>query len=261
MTITAGIDLGSRAVKAVLYDAGRRVVVAARVADATGDHRSDADLILSALLRAARLKPSRLAAVILTGYGRHTADLDGDVVTEIACHAAGARALFARARTVIDIGGQDSKAVYLGADGKVGDFAMNDRCAAGTGRFLETMALALGLSVEQLGQHALDAQGTAVRLSSVCTVFAESEVVALIARGESSQRVALGIHEAIVRRVGSMLRRLGVSERMVFAGGVARNACMCQLLAQEMALPLAVPDNPQTVGALGAALYAARQVT
>ena len=98
-----------------------------------------------------------------------------------------------------------------------------------------------------------------MRLSSVCTVFAESEVVALIARGESSQRVALGIHQAIVRRVGSMLRRLGVRERLVFAGGVARNVCMRQLLAQELATPLAVPDNPQTVGALGAALYAARQ--
>ena len=182
-------------------------------------------------------------------------------MTEIKAYAIGAHHLYPDVQTVLDIGGQDSKVIRVRPDGSVAQFEMNDRCAAGTGRFLETMALALGLSVEQLGQHALDAQGTAVRLSSVCTVFAESEVVALIARGESSQRVALGIHEAIVRRVGSMLRRLGVSERMVFAGGVARNACMCQLLAQEMALPLAVPDNPQTVGALGAALYAARQVT
>jgi predicted CoA-substrate-specific enzyme activase len=132
--------------------------------------------------------------------------------------------------------------------------------AAGTGHFLEYMARASGLSLEQFSQHALEAGGQAVRLSSTCTVFAESEVVSLIGRGEDSRRVALGIHRAITSRVGAMARRVGVQGRFVFAGGVANNPCMRQLLSEELGVPLTVPDSPQTVGALGAALHAAKSV-
>jgi predicted CoA-substrate-specific enzyme activase len=251
--LTAGLDIGSRTIALVEWD-GERAVREEVVF--TGP---------DPLANSRRLIEGRVYdRLVATGYGRHLAaerDLAGEVMTEIKAYAIGAHHLYPDVQTVLDIGGQDSKVIRVRPDGSVAQFEMNDRCAAGTGRFLETMALALGLSVEQLGQHALDAEGAAVRLSSVCTVFAESEVVALIARGESSQRVALGIHQAIVRRVGSMLRRLGVGERLVFAGGVARNVCMRQLLAQELATPLAVPNNPQTVGALGAALYAAQQAT
>jgi predicted CoA-substrate-specific enzyme activase len=156
----------------------------------------------------------------------------------------------------LDIGGQDSKVIRVGREGRVLRFEMNDRCAAGTGRFLENMAHALGMTVDEFGPHALAADGVAVRVSSMCTVFAESEVVSLIARGEDSHRVALGLHQAIVDRVGGMVRRVGVQERFVFAGGVAQNACLQQLFAEALAVPLTVPDNPQTVGALGAALHA-----
>ncbi len=135
---------------------------------------------------------------------------------------------------------------------------MNDHCAAVTGRFLENMALALGLSIEQLGQHAQGADRKAARLSSMYTVFAESEVVSLIGRGEDSHRVTLGFHQVIVKRLGAMIRSVGTQERFIFAGSVAYNPCIQQLLAQELSISLTVPSNPQTVGALGAALWAAK---
>jgi (R)-2-hydroxyacyl-CoA dehydratese activating ATPase len=144
--------------------------------------------------------------------------------------------------------------------GGVAHFEMNDRCAAGTGRFLENMARAFGMEFDQFSQHALEAQGPAVRLSSTCTVFAESEVVSLIGRGQDSRRIALGIHQAIVNRVGAMVKRVGLEQRFIFAGGGARSLCLRQLMAQELGVPLSVPDNPQTVGALGAALHAAKSM-
>lgn len=145
-------------------------------------------------------------------------------------------------------------------NGAVGRFAMNDRCAAGTGRFLEMMALVLGLGIQEMGEHALEADSEALRLSSMCTVFAESEVVSLIGRGEDSHRVAPGIHQAIVTRVSALVRRVGVQDRLIFAGGVAYNRCLQRLLAEELGVALTIPENPQTVGALGAALYAAHQL-
>jgi predicted CoA-substrate-specific enzyme activase len=159
---------------------------------------------------------------------------------------------------VLDIGGQDSKAIRIGPAGRVLRFEMNDRCAAGTGRFLENMARTLGMEIEAFGEHALQAGGRPVRISSMCTVFAASEVVSLIARGADSRRVALGLHQAIVDRVGGMVRRVGVQERFVFAGGVAYNPCLQRLFAEALKTPLTVPDEPQIVGALGAALHAGR---
>jgi predicted CoA-substrate-specific enzyme activase len=135
-------------------------------------------------------------------------------------------------------------------------FEMNDRCAAGTGRFLENMAHTLRLSAEEFGRHGLAADGPGVRLSNMCAVFAESEVVSLIGRGEDSRRVALGVHEAIAERLGSMIIRVGLRPRFVFAGGGARNSCLRRLLADRFDVEITVPDNPQIVGALGAALYA-----
>jgi predicted CoA-substrate-specific enzyme activase len=138
---------------------------------------------------------------------------------------------------------------------------MNDKCAAGTGRFLENMALALDLNIEQLGPHALEASGKGVVLSSMCTVFAESEVVSLIGRGEDSHSVALGIHQSIVNRVCAVVRRVGYHPRFVFAGGVALNPCMRQLIEHELKIPVSVPADPQIVGALGAAIQAANNLS
>nr|HID14011.1 3-hydroxyacyl-ACP dehydratase [Anaerolineae bacterium] len=250
--LVAGLDVGSRTIALVEWD-GRRVIRAEVVDTGTDPLTNGRSLIQGRTY-------DRLVA---TGYGRHLAAeraLADEVITEIRAYAVGAHHLYPDVRTVLDVGGQDSKAILVGPDGWVVRFEMNDRCAAGTGRFLENMARTLGLSVDQFGEHALAAGGEAVRLSSMCTVFAESEVVSLIGRGEDSRRVALGIHRAIASRLGAMVRRVGLRERFVFAGGVAHNPCLQRLLAEELGMPLTVPDNPQTVGALGAALHAARQV-
>ena len=259
MKITAGIDLGSRAVKAILLDTGRRVVVAGHVADATGDHRGDAERILKILLGEAGLRPSQIGAVILTGYGRHTADLEGEVVTEITCHAVGARALFPQARTVIDIGGQDSKSIYLAADGTVKDFAMNDRCAAGTGRFLEVVAGILGTDIEGMAGLAAEARRE-LEISSTCVVFAESEVIGLLAKGVGKSEIAAGIHRAIARRVAGLAERRRFEAPVVFTGGVALNRAMVTALGRELKERLLVPKDPRLTGALGAALLAARKL-
>ncbi len=249
--LTAGLDIGSRTIALVEWN-GSKVVRAEVVYTGT-------DLLENSRRLMRRRSYDRLVA---TGYGRHLAaerELADEVITEIKAYAIGAHHLCPDVQTVLDVGGQDCKVIQVKPDGGVVRFEMNDRCAAGTGRFLENMALALGLNIEQFDQHALVADGEAVRLSSMCTVFAESEVVSLVARGEDSHRVALGIHQAIVGRLVSMVRRVGVREKFMFAGGVAHSSCMQRLLAKELDVPLTVPNNPQTVGALGAALHAAER--
>lgn len=247
----AGLDIGSRTIALAEWDGSR--VVRAAVVDTGSDPLGNARRLLEG---------RRYDRLIATGYGRHLAianQLGDEAITEIKAYALGAYQLYPDVQTVVDIGGQDSKVIAVGPGGRVIRFEMNDRCAAGTGRFLENMARALGMDVETFGPHALAAQGQAVTISSTCTVFAESEVVSLLARGEDSRRVALGLHQAIVDRLGGMIRRVGVRQRFVFAGGVAHNPCMRALLAQALDVPLAVPDDPQVVGALGAALYAAAE--
>jgi len=251
--LTAGLDIGSRTIALVEWD-GRQIVREEVTYTGTDPSGNSQRLI----------RGHTYDKIIATGYGRHLAAeraMADEVITEIKAYAIGAYHLYPDVRTVLDIGGQDSKVILLKQDGTVAQFEMNDRCAAGTGRFLENMALALELSIEQLGQHALANNGKSVRLSSMCTVFAESEVVSLIGRGEDSHSVALGIHQAIVDRVSAMVRRVGVKPTLVFAGGVANNPCMCQLLTRELGIPVTVPKNPQTVGALGAALYAAQRLS
>ena len=250
--LVAGLDIGSRTIALVEWD-GRQVVREEVVFTGTDP-----------LGNSLRLIGGRTYDhLVATGYGRHLAAekaLAHKVISEIRAYSAGAFHLYPDVRTVLDIGGQDCKAILVGPGGNVLQFEMNDRCAAGTGRFLENMASALETDVERLGHHALAAGGESVRLSSMCTVFAESEVVSLIGRGVDSHRVALGIHQSVADRVAGMVRRVGVHRRFVFAGGVARNPCMQELLARQMGIPLTVPDSPQTVGALGAAIHAARRV-
>jgi predicted CoA-substrate-specific enzyme activase len=248
--LVTGLDIGSRTIALVDWD-GRRIVRAEVVntgTDPAGNAR-------------ALLEGRRQDRLVATGYGRHLAlerELADEVISEIKAYAVGAYHLYGDVGTVLDIGGQDSKVIRVGPAGRVLRFEMNDRCAAGTGRFLENMAHTLGMKIEEFGPHALQANGHPVRISSMCTVFAESEVVSLLARGEDSHRVALGLHQAIVDRVGGMIRRVGVEERFVFAGGVAYNPCLQQLFAESLEIPLTVPEEPQIVGALGAALHAAQ---
>jgi predicted CoA-substrate-specific enzyme activase len=239
-----GLDIGSRSVDAVWLEEGHPVDAA--VADSGFDPQAVARSFVE---RGAH------DALVATGYGRHAAReaFGCEVVTEIKAYATGAHSLFSAASSVLDIGGQDTKVISLGAGGKVVDFEMNDKCAAGTGKFLEVMARALGFDLERMAAEALSgAEG--VRISSMCTVFAESEVTGLVHRGEDRAAIARGLHDSIAGRTLGSLRRLGAGGPLVFAGGVAKNAAMVALIREGFDGEVLVPENAQTLGALGAAL-------
>ncbi len=195
--------------------------------------------------------------MMATGYGRQLAEIefDSQTVTEIKAYATGIRHLFPDATTILDIGGQDCKVISLFENGKIKKFEMNDRCAAGTGKFLEIMAKTLGFEIDQFGERALESRKE-IQINSMCTVFAESEVISLISRGEKRNDIALGLHKSVAKRSISMLRRIGTNGSLVFAGGVAKNKCMIHLIEGLLNQKIVVPDNPQIVGAYGAAILA-----
>jgi predicted CoA-substrate-specific enzyme activase len=246
MARTLGLDIGSRTIDAVWLEDGR--VTDSVVCD-TGHEPS---AVIAPLLE--RHSFDRMVA---TGYGRHVArdTFGAAVVTEIKAYALGAHALFPAASSILDIGGQDTKVISLGPDGLVTDFEMNDKCAAGTGKFLEVMARALGYSIGELGGAALEVND-GVKISSMCTVFAESEVTGLVHKGEDRRRIARGLHESIARRTVGSLKRVGARGPLVFAGGVANNPAMIALIGEGFAGEVVVPAQAQTVGAYGAALSA-----
>jgi len=241
----AGLDIGSRTIVLVELDGEIKDF---RVIDAGPNPLQRCQALVAG---------KAYTRLVATGYGRRLAlnGLAQDTVSEIKAYAVGARYLYPDCHTVIDVGGQDCKVTRLADIGDVQRFEMNDRCAAGTGAFLEAMARTLEMPIEELGEHALAGTGP-VRINSLCTVFAQSEVVSLIARGADSRDIALGVHEAIATRVAGMARRLSPKERVVFAGGGALNRCLRQLLSQKLGLDVTVPEQPQIVGALGAALVA-----
>lgn len=243
-----GLDIGSRSVDAVWLVEGR--IVDAAVADSGFDPASVA---------AAFVDRGAHDLIVATGYGRHVAreSFGAEVVTEIKAYGIGASTLFPQARSVLDIGGQDTKVIALRPDGRVADFEMNDKCAAGTGKFLEVMAKALGFTLEELGEASI-AAGSGVQISSMCTVFAESEVTGLVHRGEDRGRIARGLHESIARRTLGALKRVGAEGPLVFAGGVARNPAMVALVREGFGGDVLVPAEAQIVGAYGAALSAGR---
>jgi predicted CoA-substrate-specific enzyme activase len=243
---TVGIDIGSRMTKVVRLENG--ALTHSEVFDTGHDP-------LGRLREALRGMDGQ--AAVATGYGRHLAQahLDCPTVTEIRACARVAGHLTPGCESAIDIGGQDCKAIELKPAGGFGRFEMNDRCAAGTGRFLEVMAQALGFALDEFGGGA-EAADRPVAINCMCTVFAESEVVSLIARGEDRRRIALGLHLATVRRVAAMASRVDLGARAVFVGGVARNPCMARLLAEELPCEVTVPDRPELAVAIGAALIA-----
>jgi predicted CoA-substrate-specific enzyme activase len=243
-----GLDIGSRTVDAVWVEDGR--VIDAVVLDSGFDPQTVAATLVAR---------NGHDALVATGYGRHAAReaFGAQVVTEIKAYALGASALHPGSASVLDIGGQDTKVIALNKVGGVADFEMNDKCAAGTGRFLEVMARALGFEIEGLGRAALAADA-GVRISSMCTVFAESEVTGLVHRGEDRGRIARGLHESIATRTLGSLTRIGACGPLVFAGGVAKNPAMARLVADGFAGEVIVPADSQIVGAYGAALHGER---
>jgi (R)-2-hydroxyacyl-CoA dehydratese activating ATPase len=250
--LTCGLDIGARTTKAVLLADGR--VIAAVVEDTGGGPAATARRVFEEALRQAGA--GRVDLAVATGYGRGGLEFAPVTVTEITCQARGVRHLLPQACGILDVGGQDTKAIALDGEGRVRDFLMNDRCAAGTGRFLEVMAGVFGVSLHEAGRLAL-AAAEPLPISSTCTVFAESEVVSLRAAGHSCEAILAGVHASVARRLKGMADRLALEGPVAFTGGVARDPAAVEAVRRTLALEVLVPDSPQTTGALGAALVAA----
>ncbi|MCZ7358168.1 MAG: acyl-CoA dehydratase activase [Candidatus Methanoperedens sp.] len=252
--IFAGVDVGSLTTKSVIVSNG---TILGHGLIPTGINTEENGLkALQKALDAAKLTRDDLKYIVATGYGRISAPYANKTVTEITCHAKGAHYLHPGTRTIIDMGGQDCKAIRLDEDGNVIDFAMNDKCAAGTGRFLEVMANVFKVKLNDLGPLALKAKEI-VPMSSTCTVFAESETISLLARGEKPENILKGIHHAIANRVSGMFSRVGLESDVFFSGGVAKNVGMKSALEEVLKAKIVAPEyDPQLVGALGAAILA-----
>lgn len=250
----AGVDIGSLTAKSVIVSNG---TIAGYSLIPTSINSEESGLTaLQKALEVAKLTRDDLKYIVATGYGRISAPYANKTVTEITCHARGAYYLHPSTRTIIDMGGQDCKAIRLDKDGNVIDFAMNDKCAAGTGRFLEVMANVFKVKLDDLGSLSLNAKEI-VPMSSTCTVFAESETISLLARGEKPENILKGIHYAISNRVGGMFTRVGVESDVFFSGGVAKNIGMKTALEEVLKSKIVSPKfDPQLVGALGAAVLA-----
>lgn len=242
----AGIDIGSRSIELIVLEDGHVV------------HSKQADSGYNPIERVKELiSDVSFDKIMATGYGRGIVEVafDYPTVTEIKAYGAGATALYPGVRSVLDIGGQDTKVISINEMGKVIKFEMNDKCAAGTGKFLEMMATTLGYQAQTLGAAAQ--KGTeGIEINSMCAVFAESEVTSLLAKGCDRSDIALAIHQSVCRRAIGMIRRQNISTPLMFAGGVANNTCMVQLLKEALGEQIIVPENPQFVGAHGAAILA-----
>jgi len=252
--IAAGIDVGSRTLKVVLWDSTRRRVVASAVADQGIDQDALARRMLDRLLDEHDLARDAVRAIVATGYGRKLITAADRAVTEITCQRWGVRHHVPEARTIVDIGGQDSKLIRLDGAGAVLDFVMNDRCAAGTGRFLEVVATRLGTRIDALGRLAA-VSTAAARISSMCVVFAETEIVGLLASGMAPADIVAGVQTSIATRVAAMGGRT-IEPPVVFTGGVALVPGMAEALAAVLETPVTVAPDSQTTAALGAALLA-----
>jgi predicted CoA-substrate-specific enzyme activase len=252
--ISAGIDAGSRAIKIVVMDDDNHKIVGKGLTDQGVEQDRLASELFDQVLNDTGLKRKDVAAIVATGYGRNAVSLADTTITEITCHAVGVHHLVPEARTIIDIGGQDSKLLRLDGSGKVRDFAMNDRCAAGTGRFLEVVAQRLGVELGSLGSMAAKSLKPAA-ISSMCVVFAETEIIGLLASGTSREDIVAGVQSAIASRIIGMAGRKA-EPPIIFTGGVAMISGMDAALETALGQPVAISPDPQMTGALGAAILA-----
>ncbi len=258
MEITAGIDIGSTTTKIVLM--GADAIIGSRIASTGANCKKTVRLLLDELLEDYNLREEHIRYTIATGYGRRMVAAN-EVVTEITANARAARWLMrgkTDVRTLINIGGQDCKVIALDTNGVMKDFAMNDKCAAGTGRFLEVMSRVLEVELDELGALSEKAQDVP-RINSLCTVFGESEVISLLSQGRKVEDIIAGIHKSIAKRVGAMVKKIGVQKSIFFDGGPAFNQGLKKALEEELDAELFVPPDPQTTTALGAAIIAYEQ--
>ncbi len=255
--ITLGIDIGSITVKCALLKDNE---ILATEIDFTGYNVKKAwKVLLDRILEKANLALEQIDSIVSTGYGRESVDIAHKKITEISCHGAGAHFLEPSVRTIIDIGGQDSKIISLNEKGKVVDFVMNDKCAAGTGRFLEVMARAMGVDLEEFGELSLRSK-KAVKISNLCTVFAESEVISMISKGEAREDIIAGIHNSIASRIYSMANRINLIPPFMLTGGVAKNKGVVKSIEEKLGQKIIVTPYAQLNGAIGAAYLATHLV-
>jgi (R)-2-hydroxyacyl-CoA dehydratese activating ATPase len=254
MAYAAGVDVGSTQTKAVVIDETGRIVGRA-LAETGANVMRAAESTYQSALQTGDLREEQVEFVIGTGYGRYKVTFGNAQVTEISCHARGAVRLFPGTRTVLDMGGQDTKAIRVSPTGEIVDFCMNDKCAAGTGRFLGAAAVALDLPLAELGPTALRGERP-VKISTTCTVFAESEVLSWLGKGKKIEDILLGVHESIAGRSIGLLRRVGLEPEVTFTGGVTKNRAMVETLNKRLGLAVNVSADAHFLGALGAALFA-----
>ena len=258
MAFAAGVDVGSTQTKAVIINEEQEII--GRSLTDTG-----ANVVLAAeetfgrALADGGLGEEEVEFVVGTGYGRYKVTFGNKQVTEISCHGRGAVHMFPGTRTVVDMGGQDTKAISVSETGEIVDFCMNDKCAAGTGRFLGAASSALDIPLNELGPTALRGERP-VKISTTCTVFAESEVLSWLGKGKKIEDILLGVHKSIAGRASGLLRRVGIEEEVTFTGGVAKNLAMIEALNQRLGLEVNVSDESHYMGALGAALFALDQI-
>lgn len=254
MAYAAGVDVGSTQTKAVIIDEAGGIV-GRSLTDTGANVVRAAQSAFDVALADAGLDERDVEFVIGTGYGRYRVTFGNAQVTEISCHGRGAAHMFPGTRTVVDMGGQDTKAIRVSASGEIEDFCMNDKCAAGTGRFLGAASMALDIPIEAIGPTALGSTRP-VKISTTCTVFAESEVLAWLGKGKKIEDILWGVHTSIAMRTIGLLRRVGVESQITFTGGVSRNQAMVKALEDRLELQLNVSEESHYMGALGAALFA-----
>ncbi|MBI3950600.1 MAG: 2-hydroxyglutaryl-CoA dehydratase [Acidobacteria bacterium] len=254
MAYAAGVDVGSTQTKAVIINEVKHVVGRALI-DTAANVVMAAEKAYAEALRSGGIDDEEVEYVVGTGYGRYRVTFGNTQVTEISCHGRGAVHMFPGTRTVVDMGGQDTKAIRVSTTGEILDFCMNDKCAAGTGRFLGAASVALGIPLDDLGHVALRAERP-VRISTTCTVFAESEVLSWLGKGKKIEDILMGVHQSIAARSIGLLRRVGIEEEVTFTGGVAKNVGMIRTLQDGLGFRVNVSEESHFMGALGAALFA-----
>ena len=249
----AGVDIGSTMTKIVLMDTNGKVLSA--IKGPTGpEHRQLTNEVMKKALEQAGLQLEDISYVVATGYGRLNVPFADRQITELTCHARGVSSLFPNVRTAIDIGGQDAKCMKIN-NGKLLNFAMNDKCAAGTGRFLEVIAATLGIKLEDLGDISLKS-AKKVEISNLCTIFAQQEIVARLSEGEKPEDIIAGLHDALASRVAALARRLKIEPDVVLTGGVAKNVGIVRAMKENLGCELLIPEDPLLTGAMGAAILA-----
>ncbi len=254
MAYSAGVDVGSTQTKAVIINEAGEIVSRALV-DTGANVIQAAEGAYQQALEDGKIREVEVEYVIGTGYGRYRVTFGNTQITEISCHGRGAVHMFPDTRTVLDMGGQDTKAIQISDTGEIVDFCMNDKCAAGTGRFLGAASAALDIPLPELGTTALKADKP-VRISTTCTVFAESEVLSWLGKGKKIENILLGVHQSIASRSVGLMRRVGIEDEVTFTGGVAKNIGMISALEEKIGLKLNVSEDSHYMGALGAALFA-----